>query len=223
MPLKRGARQVNPSFTIPEDFVGRYRKQRRDARAVARAFVEAARDGEVSRFVGCSGLLDEQIDAWRLAMRGVARLPAVSAEIQCAFIDMWVERKHLPLTVGHRPTMAKAARKLFPVGYTGSPLRLYRGTTLPERRTRLYGFSWTTQQDMARQFANQHSEDAQRLAASTTYTGATSDFEGVVLETVAPANAVLLMREDEGYYDEQEVVVDPFSLGEVRVIPSARV
>jgi hypothetical protein len=203
------------------DLITRLLKERRDAQVVARAFVEAARDGDVSRFVGYSSRLDDEADAWQMAMRGVARIPTVSAAIQSAFIGIWVERKHLPLTVGHRPTMAKAARKLFPGGYTGSSLRLYRGTTLRERRSHAYGFSWTTQQDTARRFANGHSEAAKLLAAPTSHTGAASRlFQGIVLETAAPADAILLMREDEGYYDEQEVVVDPFCLDEVKVVAS---
>jgi hypothetical protein len=210
-------RRVNDDERRAADIMLALRRQRNDAMQVARAFVEAARNGDVRRFVDCAGLLEEQIDAWRLAMRGVARLPAVRAEIQLAFIDIWVERKHLPLTVGHRPTMAKAARKLFPGGTMGSSMRLYRGTSRLERRTRHYGFSWTTQQDMALQFATMHSDVAKQLAVSQYFTGVATDFLGVVLETVAPANAILLMREDEDHYDEAEIVVDPFHLAKVTI------
>jgi hypothetical protein len=40
-----------------------------------------------------------------------------------------------------------------------------------------------------------------------------------ILSTVAPASAILLRREPEDYFDEGEVVVDPFRLGVVTVIP----
>jgi len=40
---------------------------------------------------------------------------------------------------------------------------------------------------------------------------------GIVLEALAPAEAVLLIREAEDYYDEGEVVVDPFKLEKVTV------
>jgi hypothetical protein len=33
-----------------------------------------------------------------------------------------------------------------------------------------------------------------------------------VLRTLAPASAILLVRKREGYYDEDEVVVDPYKL-----------
>jgi hypothetical protein len=35
-------------------------------------------------------------------------------------------------------------------------------------------------------------------------------FDGAVLRTVAPASAILLVRKREDYYDEDEVVVDPY-------------
>ena len=37
----------------------------------------------------------------------------------------------------------------------------------------------------------------------------------VVLRTEAPADAVLLIRQPEDFYDESEVVVDPFRLGKI--------
>ncbi len=40
---------------------------------------------------------------------------------------------------------------------------------------------------------------------------------GVGTRNLGPAHAILLVREIEGYYDEGEVVVDPFKLGKVAV------
>jgi hypothetical protein len=148
-------------------------------------------------------LNENTIDGWRLAMRGVGRLPLVSKKIQAAFLPVWIESKHMPLAVGHRPTMAKALHILMPPIVLDAPLRLYRGTSALERSRRLYGFSWTTHLEIARRFAEQA-----RLGTS----GA------VVLETVAAPGAVHLLREEEGYYDEGEVVVDPYRLGRVRVL-----
>jgi len=42
--------------------------------------------------------------------------------------------------------------------------------------------------------------------------------EGVILQTSAPREAVVLIRKPEDYYDEGEVVVDPFRLGKVKVV-----
>ena len=41
---------------------------------------------------------------------------------------------------------------------------------------------------------------------------------GVLLQTEAPPAAVLLKREPEVYFDEGEVVVDPYLLGRVKLI-----
>ena len=67
---------------------------------------------------------------------------------------------------------------------------------------------------MAQQFADPHSNTAAALDDNGTATGPDS---GVVLETVAQPAAILLMREKEGYYDEGEIVVDPFRLNVVIV------
>jgi hypothetical protein len=49
----------------------------------------------------------------------------------------------------------------------------------------------------------------------------------VVLKTLAPRDAILLVRKpgeyyDEGEYDEGEVVVDPYRLGKIEVIERHR-
>jgi len=42
--------------------------------------------------------------------------------------------------------------------------------------------------------------------------------EGVVLLASVSAEAILLVRKPEDYYDEGEVVVDPFLIGKVKVV-----
>jgi hypothetical protein len=96
-------------------------------------------------------------------------------------------------------------------------VRLYRGTIRRERTRGMYGFSWTTHRDIAEKFADRHSEAAKRLAASK-LSIAPNDY-GIVLETVAPSWAILLVREEEGYYDEGEVVVDPYGLSTITISP----
>jgi hypothetical protein len=46
--------------------------------------------------------------------------------------------------------------------------------------------------------------------------------EGVILQTLAPPEAILLIRPPEDYYDEEEVIVDPFRLGKIKVIERLR-
>jgi hypothetical protein len=199
------------------EFAQDIRSERQEDRAAARAFIEAVRAGDAELMENLALRLDERVDAWRLAMRGVARLNVVPPACQEQFVNIWVPRKHVPLKVGHRPIMARAARRLFPGAYQGPPLRLYRGTDRQERRCRLYGFSWTTERAVAQRFADNHSESAARLAASTTYARPTAQFIGVVLETVAPSSAILLIRQPEDWFDEGEIVVDPFALNSVQL------
>ena len=144
-------------------------------------------------------------------MRRVARLPRASAKIRESFLSIWIEHKTLPLGVRDRRTMAAALRVLMPAANIGLSMTLYRGAAGVERRCRLYRFSWTSKLDIARKFAvhwqGRDLELQGRILPST----------GVVLETVAPPNAILLVREQDGYYDEGEVVVDPFKLSRIKV------
>ena len=90
-----------------------------------------------------------------------------------------------------------------PLDTVKEPITLYRGTGRLERKRRMYGFSWSSRLSVARDFAEHWAKTGEG---------------GVVLTTVAPPAAILLIREDEDYYDEGEVVVDPFALGHVEVL-----
>src|SRR6185437_13961263 len=125
---------------------------------------------------------------------------------------IWIESKMLPLTVGNRRILANALRVLMPCDYAGPALTLYRGAGERERRTATYGFCWTSDIAEGRRFAqgNVHvipMTDSPPLRLS-----------GVLLRTEAPADAVLLIRQPKGYYDEGEVVVDPFRLKKVACV-----
>jgi hypothetical protein len=195
-----------------EAFRAHLLEERRRAKEAAQAFIRVCADDDADKLYSASLWLDEKGDeAWRFAMQGVVKLKRVSAEIRQAFIPIWVEHKMLPLTVGSRPLLTKALRVLLPGGYTGSRLTVYRGASNHERRRRLYGFSWTTEVAVARKFAEHW---AKPMPAS--YTGPTS--QGVILQTTVPCGAIFLIRKPEDYYDEGEVVVDPFRLGRVRLL-----
>ena len=148
-------------------------------------------------------------DAWRLAMTKVAKLPKVSRKIQKAFLPIWIESKMLPLRVGSHRVLANALRVLMPATYKGKRLKLYRGTSSAEHSRHIYGFAWTTDVAVARKFAAHW--------ASHHFNS-----EGVVLETLAPPQAILLIRKPENYYDEGEVVGDPFRLGKVKLVERMR-
>ena len=131
------------------------RREHRQALLVARKFTEACRTGNVRAFHSCIDLLANAttIDGWRLAMKGVGRLPCVPPRIRRAFLPIWIEHKALPRSVGHRPTMAAALRVLMAGSYRGPGLTLFRGTVESEARRRLFGFSWSTDQEAATAFA----------------------------------------------------------------------
>jgi hypothetical protein len=63
------------------------RRQRRHDLLVAREFTEACRTGNVRAFDRCvDPLVNETVDGWRLAMKGVGRLPSVPPRIRKAFL-----------------------------------------------------------------------------------------------------------------------------------------
>jgi hypothetical protein len=188
---------------LPPEWRARLEQERREAIRAANVFARICREGDADALYNAHLLLNEVVNAWRPAMAKVAKLPRVSSEIQNVFVGIWVENKMLPLRVGHRPTMAAALRVLLPGGYSGSSMTLYRGTHGGERRRRLYGFSWTTDIAIARMFAESRA--------------GLKEWPPVVLRTETPPEAVLLIRPPEDFYDEGEVVVDPFRLGKIEV------
>jgi hypothetical protein len=103
-----------------------------------------------------------------------------------------------------------------PGGYEGEPLTLYRGTDAPEQGRRISGFSWSTDKAIARRFAERWASVSAELRASGFQPALTGG--GVLMRALAPAAAILLMREPEDYYDEGEVVVDPYRLGRIELI-----
>jgi len=185
--------------------------ERRADRAAARAFVSACQSGDAMALLHAVDLINHtSVDGWRLAMRGVGRLSGVDQAIRHVFLHVWIESKTLARRVGDKRALAAALRVLMPGNYRGPALRLFRGAQADEQRCRLYGFSWTTDFQTAHDFATER----QRFPSG-----------GIVLETTAPPEAVLLVREAEGYYDEGEVVVDPYKLGRAAVrerLPSTR-
>ena len=209
-----------------DELIAKRRKaEENESREAAKMFLEVCRIGSDDLLEHAANYLSNTMDGWLYAMRGVARLAGVSEDIRRAFLNVYVEHKGLPRTVGNRAVMVKALRVLMPRGYQGAPLRLYRGTDADERRCGCYGFSWTTRREMAREFAENRRMWSQ-TSESNGKTRTTFDGSAVVLETVAPAEAILLVREPgtgrydytNGDFDEDEVIVDPCNLGQVKVI-----
>jgi hypothetical protein len=123
--------------------------------------------------------------------------------------DQAAARTFVRVCAGDRPLVANALRVLLLGGYSGPPLTVYRGTSNTERRRRLYGFSIDVA--VARRFAEPYAWPPPSV-------GTSRPDQGVVLQTSAPREAVLLIRKRGDYYDEGEVVVDPFRLGRIEVV-----
>jgi hypothetical protein len=183
------------------DIAAAHARERREANRAAEAFAQACQGNDPERLLEAVDALNLTVGGWTIAMSKVGKLEQIQHVIQRAFISVWIESKALPLEVGSRTVLARALRKLLPpIGQdVSSELILYRGTNENEHRRRRWGFSWTTDVETARKFAPRFGGN-------------------VVLKTVASRNAVLLVRMDEEYYDEREVVVDPFALGQVRLL-----
>lgn len=185
------------------DFEAAIAQERRDARKASRLFFDACGSGDVGALYTAVDAINYTVDSWRHAMFLVGKLPAVNDDIRAAFLPIWIESKMLPRFVGSRTVLARALRLLLPChGAVTGPMVLYRGAQARERKRRSYGFSWTRSPVLARDFG----APWQRLEDG-----------GVVLQTIAPPESILLIRDDPEYYDESEVVVDPFKLGKVKV------
>jgi hypothetical protein len=188
---------------LPPERRAQLSKERRIAKEAATEFVRLCEANEPDAIYEYAKRLDECMDAWRLALARVAKLGRVSREIQDAFVSIWIERKNLPLTVADRRTISDALRILMPRSYSGPCLTVFRGAGARERRRGIYGFSWSTDPAVARKFAEHRAQHPPG---------------GVVLKTLAPPEAIFLIRERDGDdYDESEVVLDPFSLTAVEV------
>jgi hypothetical protein len=178
----------------------------------ASAFAKAADRGDVEEFARLADPHNDDVNIdWNSAFREVAKLTSVPPEISAIFVRAWIEHQGWP--VHDRRTLVDALRVLMPQQpRQEGNLTLYRGTNLDEHTSCTYGFSWTTDPEIAQQkFAAGWTEGAQQLGNAV--------LTGVVLQTSAPPEAILLVRDPSpGDYDEAEVVVDPFLLGAVSVI-----
>ena len=167
----------------------------------AKRFVEACWTGDVEAFWANIDLTAYDEEFWPLAMKGAARLSAVSLEIQAEFMKAWIKYTVLVECCGDRRLVADALQVLMPPKYAGKPLRLFRGADLAEWVEGTYGYSWTTRLEIAKGFAKDGLGRYRQI--------------GAVLTTIAPPEAIFRVLEGG---EEAEVVVDPFGLGKVSVI-----
>lgn len=177
-------------------------RENRAFRAAAEAFYSACRGNDVDALLEATDGLAQTMDGWAVAMRKIAKLRGVANEIRKAFESVWIQHKALPQKIGSRAAAAAGLRVLLRREPAVTPIIVFRGAMAREKQTRGYGFSWTTDRDVARRFAE----------SRRGYAGA------VIFETFAPPDAILWARTAENFYDEGEVVVDPYKLRRVRAI-----
>lgn len=127
---------------------------------------------------------------------------AVPAEIQEAFLSMYVQRKQLAFQIDNPAALIRLLRTFLPTNYSGPALDVYRGASRREMLTGRYGVSWTTDPSVAEDFAIQSKRSGPAV---------------VFRATAAPA-AVLLVRPNLGSYDESEVILDPSKLDNITAI-----
>jgi hypothetical protein len=91
-----------------------------------------------------------------------------------------------------RRVLASGLRVLLPRNHHGTPLRVYRGTQVRERRLGTYGFFSTTKRAVAQRYCDGLNE---WVRVERRRTGSINPLDrGVVIETIAPPQAILLVR-----------------------------
>jgi hypothetical protein len=191
---------------IKPGFQAAMRKRERQNQLAAAAFVQACKAGDVQEMLKAVDQINGYtVAGWTDAMRMIAcEVPEVTLEIQQSFLWVWVQTKMLLLTVRDHQALCAAARVLMPC-YKGPPVQLFRGASADERRRRIYGVSWTTDIEIAEEFAQERRE----------WNGGS-----VVLETIAePAAIICAVGEASGHlYEENEYAVDRRHLNSVKVV-----
>jgi hypothetical protein len=137
---------------------------------------------------------------WRRAFRSVAGI-SLPEETKHIFLSIWLRYgDHIRLECGSDLDLIIGLRAILPP-YEGSMVHLYRGEGVFNRRRRTYGLSWSADREVADSFAK----------------GIWRQTQGgsVLLETVAPADAIICTSDDFG---ESEFLVDRRRLHRVFVL-----
>lgn len=136
--------------------------------------------------------------------------PPPSREAKIAFHSAWTGDEGLRMREvflpGNDEILFDVLARMLP-GYSGPPIELFRGERRSNHEARTYGPSWTIKRETAKTYA--------RGLNCCPLTG------GVLLRTIAPAEAVLAPPNDHSrYLDDFEYVVDRRALNRVEVLES---
>jgi hypothetical protein len=180
------------------------RKIAQRERAIVGAFVESAVAGEIDRIDLHSAAVDKAF-LWRRAFRAIAKAAEVPQDYRHAFMNSWVRRgDHIRGEVEDDRILFAGLRRLLPA-YEGGPVTLYRGDSADNCRRRSYGPSWSSDEGVARSFA----EGNWRVSAGGS----------VLLKTVAPPDAIICAPTlHDASYGEFEYLVERRKLKKVEVV-----
>jgi hypothetical protein len=182
-----------------------YTEELRVGRSVVRDIAQAVRTGNIELFLQSMERLYNHPSFFSTAMRAIAKSPCRSTDFRATALSVWIHYGETwRLEVDNDLVLADALRVILPP-YTGPAITLYRGESARNRKRRTYGLSWTAREEIGRDFAN-------RLCR-------TSEGGSVLLETIAPAGAIICAPGlIENRYAEHEYVVDRRRLATIRVL-----
>jgi hypothetical protein len=194
-----------PLRTLPQWVRERIAKDRRDRQAVLDTIRAGVLASDPDRIGAGLAQCEYILDGFSGAARVIRRCPPPSASCRRWFRDdLWVRfGDHLRSEVGSAGLLADALRVMMPPYHGRAALRLWRGEIAANLRRRTYGLSWSRSIGVADGFA--------RGIMRTCRGGS------VILETDAPAPAIICRVPDTGRYGELETLVDPRLLKRVRV------
>jgi hypothetical protein len=186
-----------------EQFLQRAKELRRKEQVLVSAFVEAVQASSADQFIPALAALQHQ-GLWSRTARAVEGMDP-SAEFRRRCLQSWIDSgDSIRDDVGNDLVLIRLLRVLLP-RYDGPAVKVFRGESFHNRRRRTYGLSWTTDEGIARGFAD----------------GVWRTFKGgsVLVEADVPPGAVICapcLIDDR--LEEREYIVDRRWLGTVRVV-----
>jgi hypothetical protein len=170
-------------FSI-EEWSARDPKERARYGNPVQAFRNAVRESDIEAFFRSFTAVEKRKAFFR-AFKAIVGLEP-TAEFRNGFLSIWrTRRESLRVAVGDDQTLVRGLKAILP-RYDGPSVKLYRGEAWENHRHRSYGFSWTSRVTIAKGYA--------QSGASVCLGGS------VLIETVAPSDAIVYARSIEGDY-----------------------
>lgn len=194
-----------PDDRPPWDCLIDQRRREREERRVIAALLDATRRGDRATLVDLIGQIDYVCFGWKRVFQRLARLDRVSRDMQWMWLQFYIQwGEHTRVEVGDDLLLIRALRVLLPP-YRGPAVTLFRGEGARNRHRRTYGLSWTSEREVAEDFANRDWR--------------TSVGGSVLLQTRAPPAAIICAPHRlDNRFGEREYLVDRRRLDGVTVL-----